>query len=68
MKTIFRLLLQILFRFRAYDMDALKTPGPVTFTSASGKLAVARAAGLLNIRLLRDNHDGTATYAIDLAH
>jgi acyl-[acyl-carrier-protein]-phospholipid O-acyltransferase/long-chain-fatty-acid--[acyl-carrier-protein] ligase len=29
MKTAFRLLLQILFRFRAYDMDALKTPGPV---------------------------------------
>ncbi|MCU0783683.1 MAG: AMP-binding protein [Verrucomicrobia bacterium] len=29
MKTFFRFLLRILFRFRAYDMDALKTPGPV---------------------------------------
>ncbi len=29
MKTVFRFLLQVLFRFRAYNMDALKTPGPV---------------------------------------
>jgi acyl-[acyl-carrier-protein]-phospholipid O-acyltransferase / long-chain-fatty-acid--[acyl-carrier-protein] ligase len=29
MKNFFRLLLRILFRFRAYDTDALKTPGPV---------------------------------------
>jgi acyl-[acyl-carrier-protein]-phospholipid O-acyltransferase/long-chain-fatty-acid--[acyl-carrier-protein] ligase len=29
MKTVFRFLLQVLFRFRAYDLDALKTPGPV---------------------------------------
>lgn len=29
MKTILRFLLQVLFRFRAYDLDALKTPGPV---------------------------------------
>jgi acyl-[acyl-carrier-protein]-phospholipid O-acyltransferase/long-chain-fatty-acid--[acyl-carrier-protein] ligase len=29
MKACFRFLLQVLFRFRAYDMDALKTPGPV---------------------------------------
>ena len=29
MKTVFRFLLRVLFRFRAYDMDALKTPGPV---------------------------------------
>jgi acyl-[acyl-carrier-protein]-phospholipid O-acyltransferase/long-chain-fatty-acid--[acyl-carrier-protein] ligase len=29
MKSFFRLLLQVLFRFRAYDLDALKTPGPV---------------------------------------
>ena len=28
-KTVFRFLLQVLFRFRAYDTDALKTPGPV---------------------------------------
>ncbi len=29
MKTLFRFLLRILFRFRAYNLDALKTPGPV---------------------------------------
>jgi acyl-[acyl-carrier-protein]-phospholipid O-acyltransferase/long-chain-fatty-acid--[acyl-carrier-protein] ligase len=29
MKDFFRLLLQVLFRFRAYNLDALKTPGPV---------------------------------------
>ncbi len=29
MKIILRFLLQVLFRFRAYDLDALKTPGPV---------------------------------------
>jgi acyl-[acyl-carrier-protein]-phospholipid O-acyltransferase/long-chain-fatty-acid--[acyl-carrier-protein] ligase len=29
MKACFRFLLQVLFRFRAYDLDALKTPGPV---------------------------------------
>jgi acyl-[acyl-carrier-protein]-phospholipid O-acyltransferase/long-chain-fatty-acid--[acyl-carrier-protein] ligase len=29
MKVCFRLLLRVLFRFRAYDLDALKTPGPV---------------------------------------
>ena len=45
----------------------LKTRGPVTFTGASGKLDVARAAGLDNIRLLQDHGDGTATYAIDLS-
>jgi len=29
MKSCFRFLLEMLFRFRAYDLDALKTPGPV---------------------------------------
>jgi acyl-[acyl-carrier-protein]-phospholipid O-acyltransferase / long-chain-fatty-acid--[acyl-carrier-protein] ligase len=29
MKTFFRFWLQVWFRFRAYDMDVLKTPGPV---------------------------------------
>jgi len=29
MRTVLRLLLRLLFRFRAYDLDALKTPGPV---------------------------------------
>ncbi len=29
MKSFFRFLLQVLFHFRAHDLDALKTPGPV---------------------------------------
>ena len=29
MRTVFRFLLRILFRFRAYNLEALKTPGPV---------------------------------------
>ena len=29
MKTVLRFLLRVLFRFRAYDLDALKAPGPV---------------------------------------
>jgi acyl-[acyl-carrier-protein]-phospholipid O-acyltransferase / long-chain-fatty-acid--[acyl-carrier-protein] ligase len=29
MKSFFRLWLRVLFRFRAYDLDVLKTPGPV---------------------------------------
>ncbi|MGB5851206.1 MAG: bifunctional 2',3'-cyclic-nucleotide 2'-phosphodiesterase/3'-nucleotidase [Rhodanobacter sp.] len=45
----------------------LKTRGPVTFTGAANKLDVAKAAGLGNIRQLKDNGDGTAVYAIDLS-
>ncbi|SEW27293.1 bifunctional 2',3'-cyclic-nucleotide 2'-phosphodiesterase/3'-nucleotidase [Luteibacter sp. 329MFSha] len=44
----------------------VKTKGPVTFTSASGKEDVAKSLGL-PIRQLRDNGDGTAVYAIDLS-
>ena len=32
MRAGFRFLLRVLFRFRAYNMDALKTPGPVLLT------------------------------------
>ena len=52
----------------SWHFAPLKTPGPVVFTAASDKLDVARAAGLEHIRLLRDNGDGTSTYAIDLSH
>lgn len=45
----------------------LQTRGPVVFTGASGKQALAQAAGLENIRQLQDHGDGTATYAIDLS-
>ncbi|MDE2154367.1 MAG: bifunctional 2',3'-cyclic-nucleotide 2'-phosphodiesterase/3'-nucleotidase [Xanthomonadaceae bacterium] len=46
----------------------LKTHAAVVFTGASSKLDAARAAGLHDIRLVRDHGDGTATYAIDLSH
>jgi len=46
----------------------LKTRGPVVFTGAANKLDVAKAAGLHNIRQLKDNGDGTAVYAVDLSH
>ena len=52
---------------RNWRFVAVHTRGPITFVSASGKLALAEAAGLAGIRLLHDNGDGTSTYAIDLA-
>jgi 2',3'-cyclic-nucleotide 2'-phosphodiesterase/3'-nucleotidase len=52
---------------RNWRFAPVKTEGSVVLTSASGKLEAAAAPGLGNIRLLRDNGDGTSTYAIDLA-
>jgi 2',3'-cyclic-nucleotide 2'-phosphodiesterase/3'-nucleotidase len=52
----------------SWKFAPLKTRGPVVFTGASHKQDVARAAGLDNIRQLKDHGDGTATYAIDLSH
>jgi 2',3'-cyclic-nucleotide 2'-phosphodiesterase/3'-nucleotidase len=61
-------------QIKAKDLEAtswrfapLKTRGPVVFKAAAGKLDAARAAGLKNITLLKDNGDGTAIYAIDLS-
>jgi 2',3'-cyclic-nucleotide 2'-phosphodiesterase/3'-nucleotidase len=45
----------------------LKTRGEVVFKGAANKQDVARSVGLKNIRQLKDNGDGTATYAIDLS-
>lgn len=53
---------------RSWRFAPLKTAGQVTFTSASGKAAVAQADGLDGIRQVQDHGDGTATYAIDLSH
>ncbi|GAA0709937.1 bifunctional 2',3'-cyclic-nucleotide 2'-phosphodiesterase/3'-nucleotidase [Dokdonella soli] len=39
--------------------------GPVIFTSAAGKLDLARRAGLGKVRQLMDNGDGSAIYAVD---
>jgi 2',3'-cyclic-nucleotide 2'-phosphodiesterase/3'-nucleotidase len=44
----------------------LHTRGPVTFTAASGKQAVATTDGVKGVRQLRDHGDGNATYAIAL--
>lgn len=52
---------------RNWHFVPVRTAGPITFTSASGKLELARAAGLSDIALLKDNGDGTSTYAIDLS-
>ncbi len=52
---------------RNWHFAPVKTAGPVTFTSASGKLDLAKADGITHVRLLKDNGDGTSTYAVDLA-
>jgi 2',3'-cyclic-nucleotide 2'-phosphodiesterase/3'-nucleotidase len=52
----------------SWTFAPLRTRGPMVFTGRAGKLGVARAAGLTNVRLLKDNGDGTSLYAIDLAH
>lgn len=52
----------------SWSFAPLKTRGAVEFTGAANKLDVAKAAGLMNIRVLKNNGDGTAVYAIDLSH
>ena len=52
----------------SWNFAPLKVRGPIVFTGAANKLDVAKAAGLDNIRQLKDNGDGTAVYAIDLSH
>ena len=52
---------------RSWRFAPVKTAGPVVFVSATGKLDIAKAAGLRDVRLVKDNGDGFSTYAIDLA-
>jgi 2',3'-cyclic-nucleotide 2'-phosphodiesterase / 3'-nucleotidase len=52
----------------SWHFARLKTHGPVVFTSASDKQAVAETDGLHNVKQVRDNGDGTAVYSIDLSH
>ncbi|HST27154.1 MAG TPA: bifunctional 2',3'-cyclic-nucleotide 2'-phosphodiesterase/3'-nucleotidase [Rudaea sp.] len=51
---------------RNWHFAKVKTAGPVVFTSAAGKLDLARGAGIDNVALVEDNGDGTAVYAVDL--
>ena len=51
---------------RNWHFGAVQTAGPVVFSSAAGKLDRAEVDGLGNVSLLKDNGDGTATYALDL--
>ena len=52
---------------RNWHFAKTKTTGPVIFTSAAGKLDLARGDGIDNVSLLKDNGDGSAVYAIDLS-
>ncbi|OOG62881.1 2',3'-cyclic-nucleotide 2'-phosphodiesterase [Rhodanobacter sp. B04] len=52
----------------SWKFARLKTRGPVVFKGAGDKQALAHAAGLDDIRQLKDHGDGTATYMIDLSH
>ena len=52
---------------RNWRFAPAKTAGPVVFTSAAGKLDLARAAGIDNVTLVKDNADGTAIYSLDLS-
>lgn len=52
---------------RNWRFAAVHVAGLVVFTSAAGKLELARAAGLSNVALVRENADGTAVYAVDLS-
>ncbi len=52
---------------RAWRFAPVKARGPLTFACAPGKQAVAKAAGVDNVRELKDNGDGTGVCAIDLS-
>jgi len=52
---------------RNWRFATVKTAGPIVFTSAAGKIDLANKAGLGGVRWLKDNGDGFATYALDLA-
>lgn len=51
---------------RSWHFATAKTRGDVVFSSAAGKIDVARAAGLDHVRWLKDIDNGMAVYALDL--
>lgn len=55
---------------RSWRFTKVTTAGPVSFKSASGKLATAQALGLGNISVISDDDGsgkGLGIYAIDLS-
>ena len=51
---------------RSWNFAAAKTRGDVVFTTAAGKIDVARSAGLGHVRWLKDIENGMAIYALNL--
>jgi 2',3'-cyclic-nucleotide 2'-phosphodiesterase/3'-nucleotidase len=51
---------------RNWRFAPVRTKGPVSFISAAGRIDLAKAAGL-DVRWIKDNGDGFATYEIDFA-
>lgn len=51
---------------RNWRFARVKIAGPVVFTSATGKLDVAKVGGLDNVSVLKDNGDGSSSYVLDL--
>ncbi len=51
---------------RNWKFAKTKTAGQIVFTATAGKLDIAKNENL-PVALLKDNDDGTATYAIDLS-
>jgi 2',3'-cyclic-nucleotide 2'-phosphodiesterase/3'-nucleotidase len=51
---------------RNWRFAPVRTKGPVVFVSAAGKAELAKAIGL-DVRWIRDNGDGFATYEVDFA-
>ncbi len=52
---------------RSWHFETVKTKGDVVFTTAAGKIDIAREAGLKRVRWIKDIDNGMAAYAIDLA-
>ncbi|WP_395680952.1 bifunctional 2',3'-cyclic-nucleotide 2'-phosphodiesterase/3'-nucleotidase [Dokdonella sp.] len=52
---------------RNWHFVPVRTAGPVVVTSETGRLALAKANGINGVSLVKDNGDGSSTYAIDLS-
>ena len=52
---------------RNWHFVPVHTAGPVLVTSESRRLETAKAAGIAGLSLVKDNGDGSSTYAVDLS-